>query len=191
MNTIPSGIEADVCLDIAARQQKGLIKYGVTVTENPLPLKAWLQHAYEETLDQAIYLKRAIAEMDKATKIMDHTQYPNTSKAKERERVRYEAFWNAYRANIRFKSAGFAYNEAKAAASDARCKASEAYDNLYEEIERGTPHAADKLSQLKALADTAYKAWQAAEQACKDAHHHFLKMDVENLKYRKEYDEQA
>lgn len=61
-----SGIEAAVCADIANRQQLGIKKYGMTVTENPLHLREWLQHAYEETLDQAIYLKRAIAELDKA-----------------------------------------------------------------------------------------------------------------------------
>ena len=61
----PSGIEASVCEDIADRQKKGISKYGVTVAENPLPLKQWLQHAYEETLDKAIYLKRAIAEIEK------------------------------------------------------------------------------------------------------------------------------
>lgn len=60
----PSGIEAAVCNDIAERQQKGIAKYGVTVAENPLELREWLQHAYEETLDKAIYLKRAIAEME-------------------------------------------------------------------------------------------------------------------------------
>lgn len=59
----PSGIEAAVCADIADRQQKGIAKYGMTVAENPLSLREWLQHAYEETLDKAIYLKRAIAEM--------------------------------------------------------------------------------------------------------------------------------
>lgn len=54
-----------VCLDIAARQQLGMKKYGTTVEENPLPTKAWLQHAYEEALDMAIYLKRTIEELDK------------------------------------------------------------------------------------------------------------------------------
>jgi hypothetical protein len=34
------------------------------VAENPLSLRAWLVHAFEEALDQAIYLKRAIAEID-------------------------------------------------------------------------------------------------------------------------------
>lgn len=60
-----TGVELDVCCDIAARQAKGIAKYGQTVAENPLELKQWLQHAYEECLDQAIYLKRAISEMNK------------------------------------------------------------------------------------------------------------------------------
>jgi hypothetical protein len=60
-----TGTESRVCQDIAARQAKGLAKYGVTVENNPLNLKQWLQHAYEETLDQAIYLKRAIEELEK------------------------------------------------------------------------------------------------------------------------------
>ena len=60
-----SGTEARVCADIAARQQAGIAKYGTTVADNPLTLRQWLQHAYEETLDQAIYLKRAMEELDK------------------------------------------------------------------------------------------------------------------------------
>lgn len=60
-----TGTEARVIQDIAARQSKGLAKYGTTVEQNPLTLRAWLQHAYEEQLDQAIYLKRAIEEIDK------------------------------------------------------------------------------------------------------------------------------
>jgi hypothetical protein len=61
----PTGIELEVCRDIAARQSKGISKYGVTVADNPLELKEWLRHAYEETLDKAIYLKRAIREIEK------------------------------------------------------------------------------------------------------------------------------
>jgi hypothetical protein len=64
MKPPPTGIEAQVCEDIARRQQLGIAKYGTTVAESPLPLRAWLQHAYEETLDKAIYLKRAIQEID-------------------------------------------------------------------------------------------------------------------------------
>lgn len=50
--------------DILTRQAHGLKKYGVTVAENPLPLRAWAQHAYEEALDFAVYLKRIIQEID-------------------------------------------------------------------------------------------------------------------------------
>jgi hypothetical protein len=61
---IPTGIEAAVCQDIARRQAMGIQKYGVTVAANPLPVRAWMQHAYEEALDFAIYLKRAIGQLD-------------------------------------------------------------------------------------------------------------------------------
>ena len=61
----PTGIEALVCAEIASRQQKGLAKYGTTVADNQLSLREWLQHALEESLDQAVYLRRAIAEIDK------------------------------------------------------------------------------------------------------------------------------
>jgi hypothetical protein len=56
-------IEAQVCQDILSRQQMGIKKYGITVAENPLSRKQWAQHAYEECLDQAIYLKRLISEL--------------------------------------------------------------------------------------------------------------------------------
>lgn len=64
MDSAPTGTEARVCADIAARQAMGLAKYGTTVADNPLALRAWLQHAYEEALDQAIYLRRAIEQID-------------------------------------------------------------------------------------------------------------------------------
>ena len=57
-------IEHAVCEDILARQQVGIAKYGTTVAANPMELRAWLDSAYEEALDLAIYLKRAIAEID-------------------------------------------------------------------------------------------------------------------------------
>jgi hypothetical protein len=67
--SVPSGIEAIVCNDITQRQLIGIKKYGTTVAENPLSLRDWLQHAYEETLDQAVYLRRAIAEIDTKTEL--------------------------------------------------------------------------------------------------------------------------
>jgi nicotinamidase-related amidase len=65
-NLSVSGIEAEVCADIALRQAKGISKYGTTVADNPLALREWLQHGYEEALDMAIYLKRAMHEIDQA-----------------------------------------------------------------------------------------------------------------------------
>ncbi len=59
-----TGIEAEVCADIAKRQQLGIAKYGVTVAENPLQLKQWLEHAYQEALDLAVYLKRSMVELE-------------------------------------------------------------------------------------------------------------------------------
>jgi hypothetical protein len=65
MSTTPTGIEAEVCQDIATRQAKGIAKYGTTVLDNPLSLRQWVQHAYEECLDQAVYLRRIIHEIDR------------------------------------------------------------------------------------------------------------------------------
>lgn len=65
MSTFPQGTEKSVCDDIARRQEMGVAKYGMTVANNPLELREWLQHAYEETLDKAVYLKRAIEEVEK------------------------------------------------------------------------------------------------------------------------------
>lgn len=62
---MPRGIEAMVCKDIAERQRLGINKYGTTVADNPADLKGWLVHAYQECLDQAIYLRRAIKELEK------------------------------------------------------------------------------------------------------------------------------
>lgn len=56
-------IETLVKEDITKRQQLGIKKYGQTIAQNPLPLVDWLQHAYEECLDQALYLRRAIEEL--------------------------------------------------------------------------------------------------------------------------------
>lgn len=52
-------------MDITARQMLGIAKYGTTVKDNPLSLREWLNHAYQECLDQAIYLKRAMMDLPK------------------------------------------------------------------------------------------------------------------------------
>ena len=74
----PQGIEAIVCDDITERQAIGINKYGTTVANNPLDLREWLQHAYEECLDQAIYLRRAISQIEKDPKLTSANK-PNSS----------------------------------------------------------------------------------------------------------------
>ena len=51
--------------DLHQRSAVGIAKYGVTLARTDLSLRDWLQHAYEEHLDAAQYLKRAIMELDR------------------------------------------------------------------------------------------------------------------------------
>ena len=67
MKTEPTGIEALVAQDIASRQQLGIDKYGTTLKDNPLSELEILQHAYEESLDLPMYLRRLIEEKKKRT----------------------------------------------------------------------------------------------------------------------------
>lgn len=60
-----TGTEGRVCQDITERQRLGILKYGTTVEANPLDLRAWTQHMYEELLDACVYAKRLLEEMDK------------------------------------------------------------------------------------------------------------------------------
>ena len=60
----PTGTEARGCALIAQRQAMGIAKYGTTVASNPLELREWLQHQLEELLDAAIYVQRAIDELE-------------------------------------------------------------------------------------------------------------------------------
>jgi len=52
--------------DLNARSALGIKKYGTTLDGNPLTLTQWLEHAYQETLDQALYLKRAMKEVNES-----------------------------------------------------------------------------------------------------------------------------
>jgi len=51
----------EVITDLIAREKMGRIKYGVTVDKANLSEQEWLNHAYEEALDFAIYLKRIMS----------------------------------------------------------------------------------------------------------------------------------
>lgn len=52
-----------VCEDLKKRSEVGLKKYGVSLERKDLTLEQWLEHAYEEALDMANYLKRSIMEI--------------------------------------------------------------------------------------------------------------------------------
>jgi hypothetical protein len=55
-----SQVTQQVINDINAREQKGLETYGTTMDRNDLTQDQWLNHAYEEALDFAIYLKKLL-----------------------------------------------------------------------------------------------------------------------------------
>lgn len=46
--------------DLLRRSEAGLVKYGVGLDRADLALDQWLEHAYHEALDMALYLKRAM-----------------------------------------------------------------------------------------------------------------------------------
>jgi len=50
--------------DLRRRSNLGVKKYGTTLTENEARIRERLQHAYEEALDLANYLKWAIMRLD-------------------------------------------------------------------------------------------------------------------------------
>lgn len=52
--------------DLLMRQERGLVKYGVTLDRAGLSHRQLLVHAYEEALDLANYLKGAIMKLDEA-----------------------------------------------------------------------------------------------------------------------------
>lgn len=59
----PTEVEVvnEVISDLAERSEAGREKYGTTMDREDLTTKEWLQHAYEETLDLALYLKKLLS----------------------------------------------------------------------------------------------------------------------------------
>lgn len=53
-------------MDLIDRESMGVSKYGVTVDDAELSQEEWLQHAYEEALDLAIYLKRLMNQVNES-----------------------------------------------------------------------------------------------------------------------------
>jgi len=60
-DNLQSEIYKEVITVLIAREKMGRIKYGVTVDKANLSEQEWLNHAYEEALDFAIYLKRIMS----------------------------------------------------------------------------------------------------------------------------------
>jgi hypothetical protein len=46
--------------DLHEREARGLKEYGTTLDRTDLTKDEWLQHAYEEALDLALYLKKLL-----------------------------------------------------------------------------------------------------------------------------------
>ena len=55
-----SNILEQVISDLIQRETRGKAKYNTTMDRTDLTHEEWLQHAYEEALDLAIYLKKII-----------------------------------------------------------------------------------------------------------------------------------
>ena len=60
-----SKLLSSVIMDLRVREERGLATYGTTMDRKDLSKKEWLQHAYEEALDLALYLKKLMEENDK------------------------------------------------------------------------------------------------------------------------------
>lgn len=58
--TIDDKVVNSVINDLINRSRIGKIKYNTTLDRTDLSLLQWLQHAYEEGLDQVNYLKKSI-----------------------------------------------------------------------------------------------------------------------------------
>ena len=57
-----SDVYKEVITDLISREKMGRAKYGTTVDKANLSEREWMQHAYEEALDIAIYLKRMMSQ---------------------------------------------------------------------------------------------------------------------------------
>lgn len=68
------GVTEAVRADLLDRSRVGIKKYGVTLDRDDLSLAQWLQHAYEECLDQAQYLKRSIIELEKRGSFLERAR---------------------------------------------------------------------------------------------------------------------
>ena len=74
-DVVKDEITKAVILDLASRAQRGVKKYNTTLGENNH--QNMLQHAYEEALDLAQYLKKEITTLNTVQDLVK--QYPNNA----------------------------------------------------------------------------------------------------------------
>jgi hypothetical protein len=63
--SVQDPIVESVVYDLRTRSDVGVKKYGVTLARDDLSLEQWVQHALEEAMDLALYLKRIKVELEK------------------------------------------------------------------------------------------------------------------------------
>ena len=74
-----------VIKDLTSRAERGYVKYNTTLGENDH--QNMLQHAYEEALDMAQYLKKEITTLNTIQDLIK--QYPNDAELGEAIRLNY------------------------------------------------------------------------------------------------------
>jgi len=82
---IKDEITKAVIMDLASRAERGLKKYNTTLGENNH--QNMLQHAYEEALDLAQYLKKEITILNTIQDLVK--QYPNDTELGKAIRAKY------------------------------------------------------------------------------------------------------
>lgn len=90
-------VERNVSL-LRQRSTVGVQKYGTTLADNKLPLRAWLNHALEEALDQANYLQAAMAEIDSAERALPPLPqyFPDVTDIRADEELRAQKYAKDY-----------------------------------------------------------------------------------------------
>ena len=84
-DVVKDEITKAVILDLAARAKRGIKKYNTTLDKNNH--QNMLQHAYEEALDMAQYLKKEITTLNTIQDLAN--QYPNDQELGKAIRAKY------------------------------------------------------------------------------------------------------
>lgn len=83
MKREPSKTLQSIFAELEAREEVGLGKYPGTVDREDLKLSQWARHAYEESLDKAVYSRRVLDYAIRMEEVLA-TVIVNLSRAEER-----------------------------------------------------------------------------------------------------------